>query len=115
MAKTRLFLTNSLNKAIDKVTAQMTPELIRAAISDGWEPTDASSLRVEHRPSVITGTNKVSKFTARIVTEGGSKSEYGTQGESPKGTVRKFMHNTRPWEKTTAKIWERETFKGGRK
>jgi hypothetical protein len=115
MAKTRLFLTDSLNRAIDKVTAQMTPAVVRAAIADGWDPEDASALTVEHKPNVIIGTSRVTRFTATIPTEGGSESEYGARAGSPKGTVRKFMHRTRPWETATAKIWERETFKGGRK
>jgi predicted HNH restriction endonuclease len=114
MAKTRLFLTDSLNKAIDKVTAQMTPAVRLAAINEGWDRNAANGILVEHKPDTIKGTAKVAKFTATL-DEAAGKEEYGTQESSPRGTVRKFMHNNRPWEKTMAKTWERETFKGGRK
>jgi len=114
MAKTRLFLTNSLNKAIDKVTAQMTPAVRLAAINAGWDRAAANEIIVLHKPNTIKGTAKVDKFTASL-DENAAIEEYGTQENSPRGTVRKFMHNNRPWEKTVAKVWEKETFKGGRK
>ena len=114
MAKTRLFLTNSLNKAIDKVTAKMAPAVRLAAINEGWDRDAANGILVAHKPNSIKGTARVDKFTASL-DEKAAKEEYGTQENYPRGTVRKFMHNNRPWEKVMAKTWEQETFRGGRK
>ena len=114
MEKTRLFLTNSLNKAIDMVTAKMTPAVRLAAINEGWDRNAANGILVEHKPNTIKGATKVAKFTSTL-DENAAKEEYGTQENSPRGTVRRFMNNSRPWEKTMAKTWERETFKGVRK
>lgn len=114
MAKTRLYLVNPLNAAIDRVTSLMTPAIVKAAISDGWSEEAANELTIEHRPNKVSGGVRVSKFVANVNDEAFHE-EYGTQDTSPKGTVRKFMNRTEGWEKMTAKAWEAEAFKKGRK
>ena len=113
MTKTRLYLVKPINEAINAVTKEMTSSLRILARIDGWENDDVSGITVKSKPSMLSGTKRVEKFNATYPdTESAFASEFGTEGGSPKGTVRKFMANSRPWEKRMAKSFERKTFKG---
>lgn len=113
MTKTRLYLVKPINEAINAVTKEMSSKLRVAASLDGWESSDISGLSVKGKPSVLSGTKRLEKFNAEYPdTDSAFASEFGTDEGSPKGTVRKFMSNSKPWEKRLAKSFERRAFKG---
>lgn len=116
MASTRLFLSKALVRAVESVTKEMTNALIANALSDGWDPSVAETLKVKRQPAKLTANNSVHKFSAEV--KDGTEAfdaEYGRDEGTPKATVRKFMSNSKSWEKRTAKAFEKATFGRGRK
>lgn len=112
MKKTKLNLLAPINKAIDMVTSEMTAALRSRVIIDGWNPDDAASIVVDHAPSKLAPKTRIDKFSAKYSdTQSSFETEFGTETTSPKATMRKFMNDSSRWERRTAKLIERRTFR----
>lgn len=110
--KTRLYLVNPLIKAVDALTLEISAELRRVMLYDGWEFTDVASAQVTHLPKKLAAKTNLEKFQAKYEdSDSAFSKEYGRQQGTPQATVRKFMANSKPWEKRVSKIFERKAFK----
>lgn len=107
MKKTKLNLVKPIDSAITVVMDDMTRSLVSTALASGWDVAPAQKLKVVRKPS----KGSITKISAEM-SDDAFEAEYGRDGGSPNATVRKFMSNSKPWEKHTAKLIEQIVFKG---
>jgi hypothetical protein len=77
-------LKQALKSTLNQLTAQMTAQVRRHALSDGWEQDVANSLSVVHTNNSLS-IQVDDQFADKAFTH-----EFGTENSSPKATLRKF-------------------------
>lgn len=81
--------SEAFEKASKRVAADMSKQLTRNAVRDGWHPDVAAGLTVSYSDGTFSSSHAPEHSTAVF------DMEYGTETTAPKATIRKMQNSTK--------------------